>query len=294
MLTGDKDMKKRVATVGTFDGLHKGHRRVLEIVKREAGIRDMEPLVICFDRHPLETVAPHKAPGFIQSPSERTNELYREGFALLTLEFSLELSQLSAAQWMRKIHEEQGVEVLVVGYDNTFGCDGTKMNLADYRKIGREMGMEVIEAPYEPHASSSAIRHFLTDGSIDKASAILGRPFKVAGEVVPGKRLGASIGFPTANLHLPYRAHLPGSGVYEVEVTLPSGESRKAVANIGVQPTVAKDAPVRFEVHIPGFRANLYGSRLEVKFIRRLRDEMKFDSVEDLKKQISLDIEAIK
>lgn len=291
---GDKDRKRRVATVGTFDGLHRGHRRVLEIVKREAHARDMEPLVICFDRHPLETIAPQKAPRFIQSPSERTNELYREGLSLLTLEFNRELSQLTAAQWMRKIHDEQGVEVLVVGYDNTFGCDGTKMNLADYRKIGMEMGMEVIEAPYEPNASSSAIRHFLAFGNLDKASAILGRPFKVTGEVVPGKRLGTSIGFPTANLHLPYRAHLPGIGVYEVEVKLPSGECRKAVANIGVQPTVAKDAPVRFEVHIPGFRGDLYGSRLEVKFIRRLRDEMKFDSVEELKKQVSLDIESIK
>lgn len=300
MPTKDKIQRRRVATVGTFDGLHKGHRRVLDLVKTTARQRGMESMVVCFDRHPLETVAPQKAPGLIQEPSERTNMLYREGLMILTLEFTPQLASLTAAQWLRKMHEEQGVDVLVVGYDNTFGSDGVNFNISDYRRIGQEAGVEVIEAPYEPHASSSAVRRFLREGRIGEAENILGRPFTLTGRVEEGKHLGSSIGFPTANVRTGYRAQLPLRGVYAVEVELPDdvlslneGSRRfmKGVANIGCQPTVGDDQPERLEVHIPGFSGNLYGKRLKVKFLRRLRDERKFDSLDDLKARIAEDID---
>lgn len=282
--------KRRVATVGTFDGLHRGHRRVLSLVREVASARGLEPLVICFDRHPLETIAPHRAPRLVQSPSERTNSLYSDGMALLTIEFTPLMASLTAGEWLHKMHEEHRVDVLVVGYDNTFGCDGTDMNISDYKKIGDDLGVEVIQAPYEPKAASSAVRRLLTEGDIEGANDILGRPFSIIGEVVEGKHLGSSIGFPTANIHPSYRAHLPGNGVYGVEVGMPDGTTRRAVANIGRQPTVSNDAPVRFEVHIPGFEGNLYGSRLSVKFLKRLREEMKFDSLDQLRRQIKKDI----
>lgn len=282
--------RRRVATVGTFDGLHRGHQCVISKVKEIASERNLEPMVICFDRHPLETIAPHRAPLLIQSPSERTNSLYREGFNILTLEFTKELAAMTASEWLQKMHEEYHVDVLVVGYDNTFGCDGTGMNLSDYVRLGKEAGIEIIKAPYEPHAASSAIRRLLKEGDLDKASELLGRPFSIKGTVEPGKHLGQSLGFPTANLNPSYRALLPKHGVYAVEVTLPDGTLRRGVANIGKQPTVADDAPVRLEVHLPGFDGNLYGERLSVKFIRRLRDEMKFESVNELQRQIREDI----
>lgn len=283
------DEKRCVATVGTFDGLHRGHQRVLATLKSVARERGMVPLVVCFDRHPLETIAPERAPLLVQSPSERTNALYREGLSILTLEFTPELAALTAADWLRRMHEEHNVDVLVVGYDNTFGSDGVRMNLSDYRRIGAEIGVEVMEAPYEPRAASSAIRRLLREGDIEEANRLLGRPFTVTGTVADGKHLGTTLGYPTANVEASYRAQLPRSGVYAVDV-VGAGGVRRAVANVGRQPTVAVDAPERLEVHIPGFSGNLYGERLEVRFLRRLRDEIKFPSLADLKEQIEFDI----
>lgn len=283
--------KRKVATVGTFDGLHRGHRRVIATVRELALTRGLEPTVICFDRHPLETIAPERAPRLIQSPSARTNTLFAEGITLLTLEFTRELASVSAAEWLRKMHEEHGVDILVVGYDNTFGCDGTGMSLADYRRLGAQVEIDVIEAPFEPRVSSSSIRHLIRDGNIPEANSLLGYSFTITGTVVEGKHLGTKLGFPTANIRPSYRALLPKEGVYAVDVLLPEGQWRKGVANIGRQPTVAVDAPVAFEVHIPGYNGNLYGRRLSVSFVSRLRDEQKFDSVDDLKRQIAKDIE---
>lgn len=282
-----------MATVGTFDGLHRGHRRVISTVKAIAGERNMEPMVICFDRHPLETIAPQRAPYLIQSPSERTNELYSEGLGMLTLEFTKTLASLTAAEWLRKMHDEHGVDVLVVGYDNTFGSDGLDMSLSDYRRLGHEVGVEVIEAPYEPHISSSAIRKLIADGRVEETRELLGHPFAIIGEVVEGKHLGNSLGFPTANIKPGYRAAIPKNGVYAVEVVTPDNVRRRGVANIGYQPTVADDAPRRFEVHIPGFDGDLYGRRLKVEFVKRIRDEKKFDSVRALRHQIAEDVRSI-
>ena len=292
--TAAKQTKRRVATVGTFDGLHRGHRRVISTVKSEALARGLEPLVISFDRHPLETIAPERAPRLIQSPSERTNTLFNEGMAFLTLEFTSLLASMTVEQWLRDIHDNHGVDVLVVGYDNTFGCDGTGMNIADYRRLAAPIGIEIVEAPYEPKAASSAIRKLLAEGNIAEANHLLGRQFAITGEVVTGKKIGASIGFPTANISPSYKAQLPKEGVYAVDVVMPDGTISRGVANIGRQPTVADNAPLRLEAHIPGFSGNLYGERLTLKFLAHLRDERKFDSVGSLKKQIAEDIDTAK
>ena len=294
----DKDAKRRIATVGSFDGLHRGHQRVLSLLKETARSRGWQPLVVCFDRHPLETIAPERAPLMIQAPSERTNTLYRDGFSILTVEFTPQLASLTAHEWLARLHDEQDVDAIVVGYDNTFGSDGLSMNIADYRRIGREVGVEVIEAPYEPHASSSAIRKLLKNGDIEEANNLLGRPFSLNGKVEEGKHLGETIGFPTANISTAQRQLLPKAGVYEVEVmqTDEPGSSpawRKGVANIGRQPTVGAGEPVRVEVHIPGFTGDLYGKRLTIRFLKRLRDEKKFDSIEELKAQIKEDVKTI-
>lgn len=290
----DKERKRRVATVGTFDGLHRGHRRVLEKLGEVARERGLEPMVVCFDRHPLETIAPGRAPRLIQSPSERTNALYSHGMSLLTLEFTPALASLSAGEWLRKMHSEQRVDVLVAGYDNTFGHDGVNMNIHDYVTLGKGIGVEVVEAPYEPHASSSAIRRLLEQGKIEEANRLLGRAFSIVGTVEEGKQMGTSLGFPTANIRPAYRALFPMNGVYAVDVELPDGRRRKGVANIGTQPSVADDQPVRLEVHIPDINEDLYGKRLAVRFLNRIRDEIKFDSIRELKAQIARDVKSIK
>ena len=284
--------KGKVATVGTFDGLHKGHRKVLDTVKQLAKTSGRQALAICFDRHPLETIDPSRAPGFIQSPSERTNELYKEGFEILTIRFTPEIAALTAEEWMQRMRDEHGVEALVVGYDNTFGCDGIGMSIEDFRQLGINLGMEVAEAPVISGVSSSSIRKHLRQGRIEEASKLLGRSFSLTGTVVHGKGLGAKIGFPTANLDLHYKAQLPADGVYAAEALLPDGSKRMSVVNIGTCPTV-NDSPGQrsIEVHVINLDEDLYGQRLKLRFLTRLRDEMKFDSIVELTSRIRKDIQ---
>lgn len=281
-----------MATVGTFDGLHKGHQRVIATLKQLARERNLQPMVVTFDRHPLETIAPERAPRLIQSPSERTNQLFREGIHLHVMEFTPQAASMSAREWMRAMHRDHGVDVLVVGYDNTFGHDGIQLDIADYKRMGREEEVEVVEAPYEPHAASSAIRRLLAEGNVEEAAHLLGRPFAVTGTVRPGKHLGASIGFPTANVEPSYRAQLPQEGVYAVEAVTPQG-TMTGLANVGRQPTVGEGLPLRLEVHIPGFSGNLYDQRLTVRFLRKIRDEQKFDSLDQLRSQIAADLTSL-
>lgn len=287
---GAETERGRVATVGTFDGLHLGHRKVIETVARLSKTKGGRPLLISFDRHPLETIAPDRAPLLIQSPSERTNSLYREGFEILTLKFTRETSLLTAAEWLRRMRDEHGVETLVVGYDNTFGCDGINMNIEQYRELGRKLGVEIVEAPVAKGVSSSAIRRHIGEGRIEDASAMLGRPFTLTGEVVHGKALGTKIGFPTANLRPHYRAQLPADGVYAADALLPDGSRRRAVVNIGRRPSVDSDGVRSVEAHIIGYEGSLYGERITLRFIKRLRDEIKFDSIDSLASHISDDI----
>lgn len=294
-MTNETEKKGRVATVGTFDGLHRGHRKVLDTVKRLAGERGSQPMVVCFDRHPLETVAPHRAPGLITLPSHRTNALYRDGFEIFTIEFKPEVARLTAEEWLTLMRDEHGVDTLVIGYDNTFGSDGVGMSIADYQHLGRRLGIEVVEAPILPGVSSSAIRRHLAGGRLDEAADMLGRPFTLTGKVVHGKHLGTQLGFPTANLQLSYRAQLPADGVYSAEAFLPDGSVRRAVVNIGNCPTVDHTPQHTVEAHIIGLDEDIYGSRLTLKFLRRLRDERKFSSLAELTTQIRQDIqEAIK
>ena len=287
---GVNEKKGRVATVGTFDGLHRGHRKVIETVNSIAGNKNLKPLAVCFDRHPLETIAPERAPGFIQAPSERINALYREGFEILTLEFNHATAGLTAEEWLTMMRDRHGVDTLVVGYDNTFGSDGIQMSIHDYQALGRRLGMEVVEAPIQPGVSSSAIRRLIASGDIEGATQMLGHPYTMTGEVAHGKGLGSRIGVPTANLRLPYRAQLPANGVYAAEAILPDGSVHKAVVNIGVRPTVDTNGEKSIEAHIIGFNGDIYGQRLTLKLIRKLRDEKRFDSLEGLQRQIQEDI----
>lgn len=283
---------RKVATIGTFDGLHRGHERVISKLREISTSLSIPPLIICFDRHPLETLAPHRAPALIQSAQERTEMLRARGLDTLVVEFTPALASLTAREWLGTMHSEYGVDALVLGYDNTFGSDGRHMNLEDYESLGHDLGVKVFTAPYESHVSSSAIRRLVAEGNVEEAATLLGRPFDVTGIVSPGKKLGRTIGFPTANVEPQYRALMPANGVYGVEVLLPDGATLPAVANVGVQPTVSADSHRTLEVHIPGFDGNLYGQLLTVKFMRRLRDEMKFSTINELKLQIKKDIEA--
>lgn len=287
------DKEKRIVTIGTFDGLHRGHREVLRTLMEEGARRGLTPTVMTFDRHPLETVAPERAPRLLMEIGERDRLLAETGAEVIRLEFTDSLRRLTAKEWMSRLANEYDAEVLVLGYDNTFGCDGAALNLSDFRRIGKETGIEVVEAPAIQGCSSSAARRAIISGNTKAASEILGVPFSLRGVVEHGRGVGRTIGVPTVNLRTSPRQLLPREGVYAATVLTPAGEF-KAVVNVGRAPTLTDGARTAVEAHLLDFNSDLYGQTVEIKFGPRLRDEQKFPSVEALKLQIAADIKAVR
>lgn len=280
----------RIVTVGTFDGVHRGHDEVLRALQREASRRGMEPMVITFDNHPLQVVAPERAPKQLMPAADKMKALSRYGVQTRLLHFDRELCGMTAAEWLARLHDRYDVRALVLGHDNTFGSDGRHLTHADYHIIGHDAGVLVLDAPVLPGISSSAIRHALTEGNVEAAASMLGRQYEVSGRVAHGRALGRTIGFPTANLDIDPARQLPARGVYAVDVLgLPDSTTRRGVLNIGCRPTVGGDAP-SVECHVIDYDGNLYGNELTVRFLRRLRDERRFAGLDELKEAIGCDV----
>lgn len=277
------------AAVGTFDGVHVGHETVLSHLRTLAEERGLTPIALTFDRHPLALIAPDRMPPAICTPGRKADLIRKAGVAPIVLPFDEKLRATTAADWMKELSEKYATRLLVVGYDNTFGSDGINLSLADYRRIGAEHGIEVIEAPFVPGASSSAVRKAVATGDVEKAASILGRNFSLPGIVVQGNQLGRTIGFPTANLMPEPGIVVPGKGVYAALAFLPDGSHLPAVVNVGVRPTVRRGNDLTVEAHIPDWRGDLYGHPLTLSFHKRLRDEMQFNSIQTLKGQIAKD-----
>lgn len=282
----------RAATVGTFDGVHPGHRLVLSVLRREAEARGLRPMVVTFDRHPLETLRPERVPGLVMSPVRRDGILRSLGFEVEVCRFTPEFASLTAREWIRRLRDSHGVRLVVIGYDNTFGSDGRRMTCEDYIELGKSEGVEVIDASCRPGVSSTTVRHALAAGDVEEAASLLGEPFEIEGRVVHGRALGRTIGFPTANIEPSYRAALPHEGVYAADVCCPDGEWRRSVVNIGRRPSVEHrgDAPLSIEAHIIGYAGDLYGRMVRVRFLRRLRGERRFAGLEELREAISRDV----
>lgn len=281
-----------VVTAGTFDGVHLGHRAVVGCVVEEARSRGVRPLVITFDPHPLVLVAPHKLPGLLESLDERVERISHMGATPVVVPFTRELMNTTASGWLDILRRDYGAVALVAGYDNTFGRDGRSMSVDDYVRLGKSKGLDVVKAPVIEGISSSRIRRALAAGDVVKASEMLGYPYTVEGTVVHGRELGRKLGFPTANIAVASDRMLPACGVYAADICLDSGICRRAVVNIGSAPTVSDRLPVTVEAHIIGFDGNLYGERLRLAFLERLRDERKFDSLDHLKAAIAADVMA--
>lgn len=289
----DKDKKVSGGvgiTIGTFDGLHRGHQLVIDTLKRECALRGLRPVVICFDRHPLEVVAPERAPKMLMHYDERDEELRRTGVDVVRIPFTQEVRCLTAAEWVRRLSDEYNARLLVIGYDNRFGSDGRNMSDADFIAVGKDAGLDTIMAPRLEGCSSSAVRNAVSNGDISLANRLLGRNYKISGSVVSGRRIGRTIGVPTANIHVNERAQLPPSGVYAAIAGTDEGDF-PAVVNVGDNPTVANDGITRVEAHLIGFSGNLYGKVLSVRLLDYIRGEKKFESLSALKEQIAKDIE---
>lgn len=287
---------EKAVTIGTFDGVHRGHRLVLETLKREARKRGLQPVAISFDRHPLELVAPERAPGNLTSTRRKEELLRREGVETLILPFNEKLRGMRAYEWLDHIHRKYGVKLLIAGYDNTFGSDGIDLSIADYKAMGDAIGIEVMAAPEEEGVSSSAVRKAVKSGDINKAISLLGHRPELEGRVAPGFKVGHEIGFPTANLQVSTRAVMPAPGVYAALAFIEDAtEGLPAMVNIGYRPTfkgTAKESRhLTVEAHIIGSDMELYGKNVRLEWVGRLRDERKFGSVEELIAQLQRDRE---
>ena len=300
-----------VATIGFFDGVHRGHQFVVRQVAEEARKRGLEAVVVTFDRPPREVVTGQKSPLLTTLDEKKRLILAAGADHCEILPFTPELAALSARQFMQTVLKEQlRVEVLMLGYDNRFGhrSPDRPETFDDYQRYAHEIGMEVLKMPVFPKnsppfggvrggSSSTTIRHALRDGNIALATELLGRPYSITGCVVHGRGEGHRIGFPTANIAPESVATiLPKSGVYAVEVKAPSNLPQLGAAtkpmmgmmNIGTRPTYDGNS-LSLEVHIIDFDGDLYGQTLTVDFLHRIRDEQPFDSPEALRKQLEKD-----
>ena len=296
-------MKTRyVATIGCFDGVHRGHQLLIGKVIDETLKRGIIPMAITFDRQPRELFDPSFRPQLLSTTAEKSEQLKALGIAkVVILPFTRELAALSAQQFMHDVLKEKlDVEVLVTGYDNRFGHNREE-GFDDYVRYGKALGMEVLrgdEATFpgtNEAVSSSAIRQLLLEGRVERMQESLTRPYALTGRVVAGEHIGHEIGFPTANLSVdnPYKV-IPASGVYAVWARLgsgkadPSEERMPAMMNIGTRPTF-DGTKQTLEVHILDKVGDVYGQVLTVEFVSRLRSERRFDSPEALVKQLKAD-----
>lgn len=288
-------MKSAVAAIGTFDGVHKGHRTVLHTVATIAKERDMNPVAFTFDRHPLATIDPSRTPAALTPLSKKKKLLTEAGVAPMVLKFDESLRATTANSWMQRLHDEFDVRVLVIGYDNTFGSDGINLSLDDYKKLGKRIGIEVLTADEIRGVSSSAIRKAVIAGDVGAARDMLGRPYSITAKVVKGNQLGHTLGFPTANIDLPEGIAIPKPGVYAAIVkTLDDGVKHPAMVNIGSRPTLMRGDNMVIESHLIDWTGNLYDKEITVRFISRIRDELKFDSIDALRAQLATDRNRVK
>lgn len=279
------------ATIGFFDGVHRGHQFVISRLcgmAREAG---MQSVVITFDRHPRQVVHPDYVPQLITPAKDKLRLLARTGADRVeVLAFDTAMAHLTAREFMQKVLcDRLGVRRLLIGYDNRFGHNRAE-GFADYAAYGREMGMEVVEnTPVDVdgmRVSSSLIRRLIASGGVEEASRCLGRPFCMAGRVEHGYQEGRQLGFPTANIAPECREQIiPKTGVYAVRASVEGGPWLPAMMNIGTNPTFGRDR-VTLEAHIIDFGGDIYGKMVRVEFCQRLRDERRFDSAEQLRRQL--------
>lgn len=285
---------KKAVTIGTFDGVHRGHKLVLDTLKKEATARGLQPIAFSFDRHPLSLIAPQRAPGDLISTSRKEVLIRKEGVEPIIIPFTETLRAMTAYEWLDHLYRRYGARLLVAGYDNTFGSDGIDLSVADYQAICESVGMELVVAPEVEGVSSSAVRKALRAGDIARANNLLGHRAELEGKVAPGFHVGSGIGFPTANLQPGRGALVPARGVYSALAFVDQEtEPYPAMVNIGNRPTFdgtpAASMHSTVEAHLIGLVGDIYGSPLRLEFSERLRDEMKFDNVDDLRAQLEKD-----
>jgi riboflavin kinase/FMN adenylyltransferase len=281
-----------VLTLGVFDGLHLGHQLIVSTVVERARAVGAVPTVITFDPHPRAVLHPESAPPLLQTLDQKVEALGVLGVEqAIVIRFTPEFAQVRAEDFLRDVaHERLQAKEVYLGRGFAFGR-GREGNIELLKGVSRRLGFHAGEVPEVrlrgQRISSSRIRGLLLAGRVNLARRMLGRPYGVEGRVVRGAERGRTLGFPTANLH-PQNRVIPSRGVY-VTATLIEGAWRRSVTNIGVRPTFEGAAEPSIETFVMDWAGDLYGDVVRVRFLRRLRDERRFSSAEELKRQIESD-----
>lgn len=282
-------------TIGSFDGLHRGHQEIIRQMAAEAHAQQSPAVVLSFYPHPSKVLGKRQDFKYLSSPEERNQQLRELGVDLaITHPFNLQVAGLSARAFMERLKQHLGLVELWVGYDFALGRK-REGDIPALSQLGAELGyrLQVIDAvrSSDQPVSSSLVREALAQGEVQQAHLLLGRPYSLTGIVVPGDGRGQTIGIPTANLDIWNEKAVPKPGVYVCQAVL-DGQTWGAVSNIGYRPTF-EDQPVsaRVETHLLDYRGDLYGRQLRLSFLERLRDEQRFPGIEALVQQIHTDID---
>jgi riboflavin kinase/FMN adenylyltransferase len=281
-----------VLALGNFDGLHRGHLKILDRVKRGAIERGGVAMAMTFDPHPPRVVRPDRAPPLLMTTEQRIDALGRAGIrAVAVVTFTRELSQWDPDTFVRSVLVEWlRVAEVWVGANFLFGHERVG-NFSVLRTLGQRYGFraeKIDPVRYKEFVvSSTRIRRLVAEGRMDEAAALLGHPYTLDGRVVEGRRRGRAIGFPTANLHTTNEL-IPPHGVYATTLTV-DGIIHAALTNIGSNPTFGDSDRTTIETYVLRFDGDLYGRDVRLGFVQRLRDERRFDDVDGLKAQIEAD-----
>ena len=284
--------KDTLLTIGVFDGVHLGHKYLISQLIEHAKKQDLLSGGVTFRQHPQEILLPQTKLPFLTDLTERINLLKKEGVeVIIALSFTSELAQLSACQFVSLLKKYLRMRGLLIGPDFALGRD-REGNTNTLRTLGQDMDFTVTVVPpviiNGEMVSSTAIRNALADGDMKRVSNLIGRPFSLHGHVITGSGRGVELGFPTANLDMDSEQALPVEGVYATWAYI-DDKAYQSMTNIGKRPTFGGSQPT-VEVHVPDYLGDLYGRELKIDIIERLRSEKKFDTVEELKKQIAEDV----
>lgn len=287
------------AALGVFDGVHRGHRAVIARVESEAAARGLSSAVITFRAHPQQVLRPQVPFRMLTSPEERETLLRQTGIdRVIFLDFTREMSLLSAFDFLQILSSHYRVKGLIIGYDHRFGHNRAE-GFDDYVKYGQRLGMEILHADElvtdAGPVSSSIIRKLLVEGDLTTANHLLSYPYTLHGKVVNGFHVGRELGFPTANIDIDYPDKLiPANGVYAARIVLPDGNRYNGMLNIGNRPTLNRPNDYSIEANLFDFSGNLYGLSLAVELIRYMRPEQTFADITALRAQLVADEAAIR
>ncbi len=290
-----------VLTLGTFDGVHCAHQRIIERVVTQAQYLGQESLLITFSPHPRTFVSGAGQPpiALLSSDRQKISELENTGLDLLLIQsFDRDFSELSATEFIEDfLIAKLQPSRIIIGYDHKFGKDrqGDLGLLSQYAQVH---GFEIEEIPridlHEMSVSSSQIREYLRTGKVQEANALLGRPYSIRGTVVKGLQNGRKLGFPTANIKPDNPDKLvPRDGVYDVDVMIDSSRYKGAL-NIGLRPSIDQSLQHTIEVYLLDFDEDIYGKELSIEFLNFIRPEYTFSDIQQLKKQIAADVDQVR